>query len=235
MVFEMRAGRRGFPRLDREAKATALCAMLSVALAVAYPRNVVAQFFNEADGAVTVGDRWVYDTRDEMTGYPKETYTEIVTTLSPEEAVVNLTFSGSAASVVVTYDRDWNCIDNLIWRYSPSSGEGIRLPLAVGKTWGSEFDARNNITNENIRGSSSSKVVAQEDVTTPAGTFNAFKIERQVRLFDTADPSKLTENQIVFWYAPRISHFVRRTMLVKFQERTRSMTSEELADFTRGP
>jgi len=232
----MRAGQGGFSLLDcRKIVATALCATLSVGLAVSYPRNVVAQIFQEADGAVRVGDRWVYDTRDEMTGYPKETYTEIVTELSPEEATVNLTFSGSATSVFVAYDRDWNCIDNLIWRFRPSSGEGISLPLAVGKAWEIEFDAQNNLTGESIKGSSSAKVVAQEDVTTPAGTFKAFKIERQVRQFDTADPSKVTESQIVLWYASQISHFVRRTTLVKFRDRTRSMTSEELADFTRAP
>jgi hypothetical protein len=232
----MRAALRGVSLLDcKKVQATALCAILSVGLAVAYPKNVVAQFFNEPDGAVTVGDRWVYDTRDEMTGYPKETYTEIVAKLSPEEAIVNLTFSGSAMSFFVTYDREWNCIDNLIWRFRPSSGEGISLPLAVGKTWGIEFDARNNLTGESIKGSSSAKVVAQEAVTTPAGTFNAFRIERQVTQFDTADPSKLTESQVVLWYAPQISHFVRRTTLVKFRERTRSIMSEELSDFTRGP
>ena len=219
----------------KKVQATALCAILSVGLAGAYPKNAIAQFFNERDGAVTVGDRWVYDTRDEMTGYPKETYTEIVAKLSPEEAVVNLTFSGSTTSVFVTYDRDWNCIDNLIWRFSPSSGEGISVPLAVGNTWGIEFFARNNLTSESVKGSSSSKVVAQEDVTTLAGTFSTFKIERHVRQFDTADPSKLTESQIVLWYAPQINHFVRRTTLVKFQEYTRSIMSEELADFTRGP
>jgi hypothetical protein len=208
---------------------------LTVGLAVAFPNNLVAQYLNEADSAVTVGDRWVYDTRDDVTGYPKETYTEIVTKLSPEEAVVNLTFSGSATSVSVTYDRDWNCVDNLIWRFSPGSGEGISLPLVVGKTWGIEFDARNNLTGESIKGSSSSKVVAQEDVATLAGTFNTFKIERRVRQFNTADPSKLTENQILLWYAPRINHFVRRTTVVKFEGRTRSIMSEELADFTRGP
>src|SRR5215471_19714756 len=132
----MRAGLGRFSLLHcRKLKTTALCATLLLGLTLAYPKNVVAQFFQEAEGALRVGDRWVYDTRDEMTGYPKETYTEIVTELSPEEATVNLTFSGSATSVFVAYDRDWNCIDNLIWRFRPSSGEGISLPLAVGNTW----------------------------------------------------------------------------------------------------
>jgi len=201
--------------------------------AVAYPNNVLAQFFQSSGGTVKVGDRWVYDTRDEMNGYPKETYTEIVTELSPEETIVNMTFSGSTASVFVTYDRDWNCIDNLIWRFRPSNGEGITLPLAVDKTWGIEFDARNSQTGANFKGSSSSKVVARENITTPAGTFDTFKIERQVRQFETADPSKVIESQIILWYAPQINRFVRRTSLVKFEERTRSITTEELADFTR--
>ena len=232
----MGAGQRGFPLFKyRKVRAIALCAILSVGLSAANCKDVRAQSFQEAEGALRVGDRWVYDTRDEMTGFPKETYTEIVTELSPEGAIVNLTFSGSATSVLVTYDHDWNCIDNLIWRFKPSSGEGINSPLAVGKMWGIEFDARSNVTGESVKASSSSKVVAQEDVTTLAGTFNAFKIERQVLQFDTADPSKLTESQIVLWYAPQISHFVRRTTLVKFRDRTRSMTSEELADFTRAP
>jgi hypothetical protein len=232
----MRAGQRGFLMLDRrEVQATAFCAILAAGLAVVSPNNLAAQYFNEADSAVTVGDRWVYDTRDEVTGYPKETYTEVVTKLSPEEAVVNLTFSGSDTSVSVTYDRAWNCVDNLIWRFNPGSGEGINLPLVVGKTWVIEFDARNNLTGESIKGSSSSKVVAQEDVASLAGAFNTFKIERQVRQFNTADPSKLTESQIVLWYAPQINHFVRRRTVVKFGERTRSIMSEELADFTRGP
>ena len=232
----MRAGQRGLSlRGRKKIQATALCAILWIGFAFAYPSNVGAQFFQEADGAVRVGDRWVYDTRDEMAGLPKETYTEIVAQLSADEAVVNLTLSGRDGAVYVTYDRGWNCIDDLIWRFSPSNGGGVSLPLSVGKTWGLELDASNNLTGEKFRASSSSKVVAQENVTTAAGTFDTFKIERKVRQFDAADPSKLTESQIVLWYAPQVNHFVRRTTLVKFQDRTRSIMSEELADFTRGP
>src|SRR5262249_3744960 len=116
----MGAGQRGFPLLNcRKVQPIALAAIFWVGLSAATCKDVRAQAFRETEGALRVGDRWVYDTRDEMTGFPKETYTEIVTGLSPEEAIVNLTFSGSATSVFVTYDRDWNCIDNLIWRFRP--------------------------------------------------------------------------------------------------------------------
>jgi hypothetical protein len=230
----MRTGQGAFRLRDGgEVLRTARRTILLIAFAVANSQNVLAQFSNDVDGAVRVGDRWVYETRDEMTGFPKETYTEIVTEVSPENAIVNLTFSGSDVSVFVTYDREWNCIDNLIWRYKPGNGQGMKLPLAVGKTWETSFEASNTQTGTNFKGSSSSTVVAQEKITTPAGTFDTFKIEQQVREIDAANPSKLTESQIAVWYAPQINHFVRRTILVKFAERTRGMWSEELAEFTR--
>jgi hypothetical protein len=217
----------------RDVQATGFRAILSFGLTATWPQILIAQTPEEADGPVRVGDRWVYDTKDELTGYAKETYTEIVIEVSPKETIVNLTVSGNPISATITYDHDWNCIDNLAWKYKPSDGQGIRLPLAVGKTWRTEFEAKQAQTGVNVKGSSLSKVVAQEPVTTAAGTFDTFKIERQVRQFNTADPSKLTETQVVIWYAPQINHFVRRTALVKFEKRTRSSRSEELADFTR--
>jgi hypothetical protein len=75
--------------------------------------------------------------------------------------------------------------------------------------------------------------VAQESITTPAGTFDTFKIERQVRQFNTADPARFIEMQVVSWYAPQINNIVRRKTLVKFEKRVRTNSSEELADFTR--
>ena len=230
----MRTGQRTFRLRDGgKVLPTSRWIILLVAVAVANSQNVSAQFSNDVDDTVRVGDRWVYETRDEMTGFPKEKYTEIVTGVSPENAIVNLTFSGSDVSVSVTYDREWNCIDNLIWKYKPGNGQGMKLPLAVGKSWETTFDASNTQTGANFTGSSSSTVVAQEQITTPVGTFDTFKIEQQVREIDAANPSKLTESQIVVWYAPQINHFVRRTILVKFAERTRWMRSEELAEFTR--
>jgi hypothetical protein len=210
-----------------------LWAALAVGLAGTWPLALKAQSSEEADGAVRVGDRWVYDTKDEISGYPKDTYSEIVTEVSPKEIVTNWTYSGKPGSALVTYDHDWSRIDNLIWKYKPNDGQGVRLPLAVGKTWRVEFDARNTQTGVNMRASISSKVVAQETITTPAGTFDTFKIERNGREFKTTDPSKFNETQMVVWYAPKINHWVRRTFSVKYEKRTRSSTSEQLTDFSR--
>jgi hypothetical protein len=210
-----------------------LGAAFVVALAGTWPLVLKAQSSEEAEGAVQVGDRWVYDTKDEISGYPKDTYSEIVTQVSPNEIVTSWTFSGKPGSVLVTYDHDWNRTDNIIWKFKPNDGQGLRLPLTVGKTWRAQFDARNTQTGVNVRTSISSKVVAQETITTSAGTFDTFKIERTGREFKTADPSNISETHMVVWYAPRINHWVRRTYSMKYAKRLRSSTSEELTDFSK--
>jgi hypothetical protein len=206
---------------------------LVVGLIGASPVVGQTQPSEEADGGIRVGDRWVYDTKDELTGYPKDTYTEIVTEVSPNEIVTNWSFSGKPGSIMVVYDRDWERKDNIVWKFKPNDGQGVRLPLAVGKTWRAQFDARNTQTGVNVRSSISSKVVGKETITTSAGTFDTFKIERTGREFKTSDPSRIFESQIVVWYAPEINHWVRRTVTMKHQKHITSSTSEELSDFSR--
>ena len=179
-----------------------------------------------------VGDRWVYDTKDELTGYPKDTYTETVTEISPTEIITNWTFSGKPGSIVVVYDHDWERKDNIVWKFKPNDGQGVRLPLAIGKTWRVQFDARNTQSGVNFRSSLLSKVVGKETITTSAGTFETFKIERTGRQFRTSDPSRNFELHMVVWYAPEINHWVRRTSIQRYQKHV-TCGSEELTDFSR--
>jgi hypothetical protein len=215
----------------------ALSAILLLGLAVG-PRLVVAQSQEEADSAPRIHDIWVYGTKNEVTGLPAEGYTEMVAQVSPREFVVNRTFREPVArwpqSYIVTYDHDWDVVDNYDWKFKPNNGLGVRFPLSVGKTWQAEFDALNLHTTRRIyRGTSTSKVVAQEMITTDAGTFDTFKVEQQARWLDPIDPGKMWEFQIVSWFAPQINHWVRRTTLIKFEKRMRENTTEELSDFSK--
>jgi hypothetical protein len=228
----MGAGRMSDVLSRRNVRATGFSVAVIVGLAVGWPHLLVAQSSEEADGPVKVGDRWVYEIRDEITGYPKGGYTDMVTEVSPREIILNRTFR-EAESVLITFDRDWDAIDNLLWKFEPNNGQGIRLPLTLGKTWQAEFDAKNLDTGATYRGTNSSKVVGREPITTPAGTFDTFKIEHKSNLISPSDASKIWENEIVVWYAPQINHWVRQTILAIFEKRTRLNVSEELADYTR--
>jgi hypothetical protein len=204
----------------------------------AWPHALVAQSPGATDGAVQVGDLWIYETKNQVTGFPAEGYTEMVAQVSPKEFTVNTTYREPVyrwpQSYLVTYDHDWDLIDRFDWKFSPNNGMGVRTPLSVGKTWRAEFNAQDlQTTRRTYRGSSASKVLAQETITTDAGTFDAFKIDQQAHWLDPRDPASVWEFQVMTWYAPQVNHWVRRTRLLKFAKRTRYDTSEELTDFVR--
>lgn len=81
-------------------------AALVVGLAGTWPLALKAQPSEEGEGPVRVGDRWVYDSKDEISGYPKDTYSEVVTEVSPNEIVTSWTYSGKPGSALVIYDQD---------------------------------------------------------------------------------------------------------------------------------
>src|SRR5262249_40292745 len=104
----------------RKASVTGFWAALVIGLIGIWPLALRAQSPEEAEGPVQVGDRWVYDTKDEISGYPKDTYSEVVTEVSPNEIVTSWTVSGKPNSFLVVYDRDWNRKDNVVWKFKPN-------------------------------------------------------------------------------------------------------------------
>lgn len=224
----------------REMGRLLLWALFLIGSLAAWPHLLVAQSpSSEATGGpAQVGDLWIYDTRNEVTGLPAEGYTEMVAKVSPKEILVNRTFREPVyrwpQNYLVSYSSDWDVIDKYDYKFKPSDGSGIRTPLSIGKAWQAEFDAQNlHTTRRTYRGTSSSKVVAQEMITTDAGTFDAFKVERQARWLDPLDPARMWEFEVVSWFAPQINHWVRRTSTLKFERQLREKTTEELTDFNR--
>jgi hypothetical protein len=153
-----------------------------------------------------------------------------VSEITPKEISTHLTFRGGNGSALVVFDHEWNRIKNGNLEYKPHDANGVQFPLVVGKEWRLQFFTSNTKTGANFKTSDLSKVVAQETVTTPAGTFDIFRIERQVTEFNTADPSRSTEAQVTLLYAPQINHWVRRAILTKLQKRLLSQETDELVE-----
>jgi hypothetical protein len=204
------------------------------ALAAMWSHAPLAQAPDQTDNPVRVGDQWTYNRTNQIAGILLDTYTSAVTEITPQEIVTTMAVQGKEnAAVVVAFDHDWNAVSSGPWRYKPHDGPGIRLPLEVGKEWRNEYYETNVLTNVKNKVSSLTKVSGRETLTTPAGSFATFKIERQARSFNIAAPSFFAEYQVVLWYAPEINHWVRRTILTKIEKRTRDSTSEELTAFSR--
>ena len=212
--------------------------LISLAAAAAaaglWPCFLAAQSPDAPNEGVQVGDRWVFDRTDEMTGYPKDTYTRIVTEVSDKEIVTNVFFRGNPTKTVMIFDRDWALVDNSSAKWKPNDGEGVRLPLAIGKSWRSEYDEKTN-AGANLRGSVVNKVTAQETLTTTAGTFETFKIETLRTAWPVKDPTRVRETAFQTWYAPAIDRWVKRTVIVRMNKLVMSNETIEMTVYDHKP
>jgi hypothetical protein len=205
-----------------------LCAVSSLVLFMLLPCLASAQAPDDSNNSVHVGDQWTYVTKDEITGNVGRRRTATVTEITPKEIVTRM--AAPDGNSLIVFDHEWNRTKNGIFEYKPHDANGVQFPLAVGKEWRLQYFTSNTKTGANFKSSDLSKVVAKETVTTDAGTFEVFRIERQVKEFNTADPSRSSESQITLLYAPQINHWVRRTIVNKVEKRLRSNETDELVE-----
>jgi hypothetical protein len=184
---------------------------------------------------VLPGDRGAYDVTDEITGDHKLTTSVVVLSVSETEINTRVTNRGAVKPIQIVFDRSWNRIDDDVWRYKPSDGGGVQMPLQPGKEWRFDSQASNFHNGTTLSSSGQSKVVGQETITTPAGTFDAFKIETVIRQVNSNDQTKAATVNSTIWYAPSINRWVRKTSQMRIEGRVREASTEELADYSRKP
>jgi hypothetical protein len=185
-------------------------------------------------GPVRVGDRWSYEIKDALTGDLRQATTVVVAEISDKEITTRVSFKGKDRPQTMVFDHDWGRIDDGLFKLRPA-GIGIRTPLQVGKEWRSDANAVNLQFGQTFRASGFAKVVAQEQLAVPAGTFDTFRIDTTVRLVNTKDQTKSHTYTFVFWYAPAINRWVKRKMEWRFEGRLRDSTSDELTEYSRAP
>ena len=180
-----------------------------------------------------VGDHWTYEFRDDITGDVKSIITNTVTDLTDSQIGIRLTWAGRSNSNSQTFDRSWNLINYGVHRYSPNDGTGIQAPLAVGKTWSVKSTDINSTSGFIAKHSGTSKVTAQESVTTPAGTFDTLKIETSYQIQNTNNVTDKAQVVMQTWYAPAIDHWVKRSFTMRYHGRVTANNTVELVDYGR--
>jgi hypothetical protein len=179
------------------------------------------------------GDHWTYELRDDITGDVKSTITNTVTDVSGSEITTRIAQLGNSNTGYQTFDRSWNLANNGIWRSTPNDGTGIRPPLAVGKTWSFKSTDLNSTAGMSWKRCGTAKVVAQESITTRAGTFDTFKIETSFQIQNANDPTKKLQAVQQSWYAPAIDHWVKRSFVSRSDGRVREKNTIELVEYGR--
>jgi hypothetical protein len=216
---------------------------LLAANASAQEAPAAAQGKNQAGPAEAVvsmeeprpGDHWTYEIRDEITGRVEATRENIITEVKPTSISVRFDKIGANSNEqgFTIYDRSWNVVEALPWRFSPHDGTGIQAPLEVGKTWPVQTNNINGANGSVWKRSGTSKVIGQESVTTRAGTFDTFKIETKFTGTNTKNPTVKNEVTSLTWYAPAIDHWVRRTFVSSTDKHLRIDSVVELISYGR--
>jgi hypothetical protein len=205
---------------------------VSLALLLCWSGNSAAQ--TPDPGAIRVGDRWAYDIKDDLTGDLRQSVTVIVVDVSEKEITTRATVRGKDRPQTMVFDLDWGRIDDGAWKLQPA-GIGIKKPLKVGGEWRSDANAMNLQSGVAFRASGLAKVAAEEKVTTPAGTFDTYRIDTTVRLINTRDQTKSSTWTFVYWYAPAVNRWVKRKTEARYEGRLRDSSIEELTEYSRKP
>src|SRR5258705_4468778 len=122
-------------------------------------RGVSAQVADVA--GVLPGDRWVYEHKDEITGDLKMTTTIVVIDVSGKEINTRLSVRGAARPRQVVFVRNWNRVDDGLWKHTPSDGTGIKMPMGIGEDWRFESKAMNLPNGTAMNTTGRSKVVGK--------------------------------------------------------------------------
>ena len=186
-------------------------------------------------GPIRVGDRWSYDIKDALTGDLRLAVTIVAAEINEKEITTRTSVRGKDRPNTIVFNPDWGRIDDGVWKHRPSDLLGIKKPLQIGKQWRAEGNSTNVQTGVAMQTSGLAKVVGQEQITTPAGTFDTFRVELTVRQINTKDQTKSTTLTVVLWYAPAINRWVRKNTEVRFEGRLRDSFSDELTEYSRKP
>jgi hypothetical protein len=131
--------------------------------------------------SVRVGDEWVYQVRDALLHDVRSTNTIRVTAVAPDRITVVRTSSVKAEPDTETYTADWAMIDTATWAFEPNSGTGGLATAAIGSTWRTRSLGRNKAQGFVVNADSVGRSLADERLSTEAGTFGTRKLEIVVR------------------------------------------------------
>lgn len=165
-----------------------------------------------APAAFNVGDRWQWQQVDNRTKAVEGGRTR---TVIDEGGVMRFAFSDGASRPLSD-----------VFIGNPSKQPWRVWPLEVGKKWTfdedwTRADGATGNTNQDV------EVVAYEDVTVPAGTYKAFRIEYKGRYTNYRARSGGAQMD-TYWYAPEVLADVKHV-----RDDGRNMYTRELVTYTR--
>jgi hypothetical protein len=172
--------------------------------------------------AYTVGEQWTFHYENALEPAKNATYTQAVSRIDGASVEVN----GGA----IVLDASSNVVKSASASYEPSDGK-LHFPMHVGDTWSATYTYRTGTWESAVQ--RQTRVVGVEGVDTPAGHFDAFKIEQVASWTATGGNRGQGTTQETDWYAPAIGRIVKAEYVDRVAHGAPTTTHLELTQFSR--
>ncbi|VBU66030.1 TapB family protein [Burkholderia pseudomallei] len=175
--------------------------------------------------AFAVGETWTFAYANALEPSKNATYTQTVSSVAADGSP---TLNGGALAL----DASGNLVKTATGSYQPSDGK-LQFPLFVGKSWSASYVYRTG--SWAASGDRQAKVVGVERVETPAGAFDAFKVEQVVSWSGIAGNRGQGITRETDWYAPAVGRIARMDFVDQPTHGAPTTTHVELVGFKPAP
>lgn len=168
-----------------------------------------------------IGESWTFAYANALEPSKNATYAQTVSSVAADGSAI---LNGGALAL----DASGNLVKAATGTYQPSDGK-LQFPLFVGKSWSASYIYRTG--SWAASGERQAKVVGVERVETPAGAFDAFKVEQTVSWSGTEGNRGQGVTRETDWYAPAVGRFVRMDFVDQAAHAAPTTTHVELVGF----
>ena len=172
-----------------------------------------------------VGDRWVYRVNQQFRAAPDFDETVEITAVGPDGITARVTAKGGPIDIVRT--ERWaapglvlqGSLLDIETRKFAEPLQRFRFPLRSGERWNQWVEQVNETQKTSGKINRYVTVLRSERVTTPAGTFDALRMNVIMQL-DDEDPFRYaTQATHIVWYAPAVRGVVREERRAQYREK----------------
>jgi len=189
-------------------------------------------FAESADApAVNIGDRWEWQHTNALVNESDKTIIEDVIELNNSEIKVRERLKGRPDFGIAIFTQEWNPKDVIDAKYEPLL-RLFKFPLEVGEKWTDTCDKRLLSTGKHGKFSVKGEVLGQEQITTPAGKFDTYKVKVILDAVGTDEDANTGHNEDIYWYAPEVKNYVRLQHTFTRDGVVRNKDIQELQDFS---
>jgi hypothetical protein len=163
---------------------------------------------------IKAGDSWSYRYVDYWTNKQILSFRESVSFANDRVIQMVDRPYGKKKEIDTTYTAEWNVVSSPnAGFFNPDHGF-LKFPLRVGDTHDARYVVKFPLRSAHgiwqVRHERHVKVVGWEDVTVPAGTFHALRIEGEGS-FERLDTTLSGTAKEIMWYAPEVRRYVKWT------------------------